>query len=127
MIIGIGIDICEISRMKKACERNGFTARFFSKRENEEFAQRKYPPQSIAAAFAAKEAAAKAFGTGIRGFSMKDIELLHDSLGKPYVVLSGKAKEQMEAIGADRIHVSITHTGNIAAAFIILEGKEIPS
>lgn len=118
MITGIGTDIVEISRMMKSIENTGFLARYFTQAENEYFMFKKYSPQTISASFAAKEAVSKAFGTGFRGFSLKDIEILRNELGKPYVVLYNEAKKIAD--GA-RIHLSLTHTEHLAQAFVVME------
>ncbi len=118
MIIGIGTDLVEISRMSKSIENTGFLTRYFTEAENEYFMLKKYNPQTIAASFAAKEAVSKAFGTGFRGFSLKDIEVLRDNLGKPYIKLYNNAKKLAD--GAC-VHLSLTHTGDYASAFVVLE------
>ena len=79
--------------------------------------------QTAAGIFAAKEAVVKALGTGFRGFGPAAIEVRVDALGKPLCALSGKALERMQALGGETIHLSITHTGDMAAAVAILEGN----
>ena len=118
MIIGIGTDVVEISRMMKSIENSGFLKRYFTDAENEYFMLKKYSPQTISASFAAKEAVSKAFGTGFRGFNLKDIEVLHDNLGKPYIKLYNNAQKLADG---GKIHISLTHTENFACAFAILE------
>ena len=118
MITGIGTDIVEISRMMKSIENTGFLTRYFTQAENEYFMLKKYNPQTISASFAAKEAVSKAFGTGFRGFKLKDIEILHDELGKPYVMLYNEAKKMAD--GAI-IHLSLSHTEHLAQAFVVIE------
>ena len=83
MIFGIGCDIIEISRIEKSMKNPRFLSENFTYRENDYFKNKKYNPQSVAAAFAAKEAFSKALGTGISGFSLCDVEVLHDGLSKP--------------------------------------------
>ena len=123
MILGIGTDVCEIARIEKACERKGFLERYFTAGENRLFEERNLRPQTIAANFAVKEAVAKALGTGFCGFTLKDIETLRDDLGKPVVTLLGQARERFLAMGGQKIHVSISHSGKDAVAFVILEGE----
>lgn len=118
MIIGIGTDAVEIDRMIKSIENTGFLTRFFTDNENQYFMKKKNSPQTIAGTFAAKEAVSKALGTGFRQMSLKDIEILHDNLGKPYAVLHNKVKEFTEDA---TLHISISHTENIAVAFAVLE------
>lgn len=118
MICGVGTDIVEVDRMKKAIENTGFLERYFTKSENEYFMLKKYNPMTIAASFAAKEAVAKAFGTGFRGFKLTDIEILRDGLGKPYVRLYNKVEKMTD--GA-KIHLSLSHTTDYAVAFAVME------
>ena len=101
MVLGLGLDLVEIGRIAKACEK----------------------PHFRAGIFAAKEAVVKALGTGFRGFGPAAIEVRVDALGKPLCALSGKALERMQALGGETIHLSITHTGDMAAAVAILEGN----
>ena len=79
-------------------------------------------PQSAAAAFAAKEAALKALGVGIGVLSLSDVAVRHAPSGKPYYAFSAKAQRMMAEIGAADMHLSISHEGNNAVAFAILEG-----
>lgn len=119
MIIGIGNDLIEIERVKKACEKEAFLMRYFTEREIEVCGGR---ASSLAGNFAVKEAVSKGFGTGVRGFELCDIEVLRDELGKPYVKLYGGAKELADKLGAVKIHVSITNIKEYAEAFVVLEG-----
>ena len=118
MISGIGVDIVEISRMEKSIENSRFLTRNFTTAENEYFMLKNYNIHTIAAAFAAKEAVSKAFGTGIRGFNLTDIEILHDKLGKPYVNLYNKC---LEIANGAKINLSLSHTGDYAVAFVVME------
>ncbi len=91
------------------------------------FRQRGMRPETIAANFAAKEAFAKALGTGVRGFSLGEVSVLRDRLGAPYFLLSGRAKQLAEERGL-AFSVSLTHTDALAAAFVVAwaKGKEEP-
>ena len=89
MIIGIGNDLIEKSRVKKACEKDAFLLYVFTEPERE-LIQKK--PDRAAGNWAVKEAVAKAMGTGFLGFKIREIEVLRDELGKPYVNLYGNAK-----------------------------------
>lgn len=121
MIIGIGTDIIEINRIEKAIEKNErFLTKNFTELELELFKNRNYSNETIAGNFASKEAISKCFGTGFRGFSLKDIEVLRDSLGKPVVNLSKNLKEQMK-LNKYKIHLSISHNKTNAIAYAILE------
>lgn len=122
MILGTGVDIIEISRVKEAVELNkSFMDKVFTKNEIDYFKSRNLRPEYIAGRFAAKEAVAKALGTGFRDFNIKDIEIDRTSLGKPIVVLRGKAKQIAEKNGEYRMHISISHDRGSAIAYAILE------
>lgn len=122
MIIGIGTDIVEIPRIKKAIERSpDFIKKMFTKNEIEYFNSRNMRVESIAGRFAAKEAVAKALGTGFRGFDFKDIEIDRTTLGKPIAFLKGKAKKMDKKWGKYKIHLSISHSKENAIAYAILE------
>lgn len=119
MIIGVGVDLIEIERIKKACEKEAFLLRAYTK---EECRQAGRNVTRLAGDFAVKEAVAKVFGTGFRTFGLRDIEVLRDELGKPYVNLYGEAKILSEKLGIKKIFVSITNTKLDAAAFVVGEG-----
>lgn len=120
MIIGIGTDIIEIDRIKKAVEKtNGFIEKLFTVKEIEMFKSKNMRIEVIAGNFAAKEAISKAFGTGIRGFSLREIEVLRDDLGKPIVFFSDNINR---LIGKKyKLNLSISHNNTSAIAFAILE------
>ena len=122
MIIGVGIDIIEIRRIKNAIESNGrFLEKIFTSSELEYLKSRNLRPEYVAGRFAAKEAVAKALGTGFRGFDFKDIEIDRTTLGKPIVILKGKAKLIAKKEGQYNIHLSISHGEDSAVAYAILE------
>ena len=114
MIIGIGIDLIEIERIKKACAKEAFLLRSFTSAEIECIGGR---AERAAGNFAVKEAVSKAMGTGFRGMSLND-------LGKPFVRLYGRAGAKAEALGIARWHVSISNTKTLATAYVIGEGVE---
>ncbi|KLE14468.1 holo-ACP synthase [Clostridium sp. C8] len=120
MIIGIGTDIIEIDRIKKAIDRtNGFIEKIFTDKEITLFKSKNMRSEVIAGNFAAKEAISKSLGTGIRGFSLKEIEVLRDDLGKPIVFLSDNIEK---LIGKGyKLNLSISHNNTSAIAFAILE------
>lgn len=125
MIIGIGTDIIEISRIKQAIERNkNFKQKLFTSQEQNYFKQINDRVESVAGSFAAKEAISKALGTGFRNFGMEDIEILRDSLGKPNAILLGEAKILGEQLGIETIRVTISHCKQYAVAFAIIEGRD---
>ena len=121
MIVGIGNDIVEISRFETIVERESVLHKMFSEREVILGGKR---PSFFAGSFAVKESVSKAFGTGIRGFRLNEIEVLRDDMGKPYVELQGMAKELAVALGIDSIYVSISDTKQLAAAVAVAEAKE---
>ena len=128
MIIGIGVDIIEIERVRQAIQNNKkFLSKLFTEREIDYFISRNMNSEVIAGNFAAKEAVSKALGTGIRGFSFKDIEILRNELGKPEVILhSGANLIGNKLVGNNnslRIHLSISHNNSSAIAYSVLEGE----
>ncbi|AMN34509.1 TPA: holo-ACP synthase [Clostridium perfringens] len=128
MIIGIGVDIIEIERVRQAIQNNKkFLSKLFTEREIDYFISRNMNSEVIAGNFAAKEAVSKALGTGIRGFSFKDIEILRNELGKPEVILhSGANLIGNKLVGNNnslRIHLSISHNNSNAIAYSVLEGE----
>jgi holo-[acyl-carrier protein] synthase len=122
LIFGVGIDIVEIRRIKKAIESNDkFLQKIFTAAELDYLKSRNLRPEYVAGRFAAKEAVAKALGTGFRGFDFKDIEIDRTTLGKPIVSLKGKAKLIANKEGQYNIHLSISHGEESAIAYAILE------
>ncbi|WMJ80496.1 holo-ACP synthase [Clostridium sp. MB40-C1] len=122
MIVGIGVDIIEISRIEKAMNRSpNFITKMFSKNEIEYLKSRNMRAESVAGRFAAKEAVSKALGTGFLEFDFKDIEIDRTTLGKPIVSLKGKAKKLDKKWGKYKIHLSISHSKENAIAYAVLE------
>lgn len=120
MIIGIGTDIIEIDRVEMAIKNNkNFIKKVFTEKEIEMFNKRNMRSEVIAGNFAAKEAISKALGTGIRGFSLTDMEILRDDFGKPVAYLN----KVMENIinRKYKLNISISHNKTSAIAFAILE------
>ena len=125
MIIGIGVDVCEIDRIREAIRRHGdhFTHRILTIDERNEFDSltQSMRPSFLAKRFAAKEVVAKALGTGIgRGFGFRDITITHDALGKPMVSLNSENQALKDAL-AYRIHLSISDERTHAVAFCTIE------
>ena len=118
MIKGIGTDIIEISRIENSMKNPKFLEKNFTSTENDYFQNKNMSPQSVAVSFAAKEAFSKALGTGIIGFSLKDVELLHNENGAPYINLYNNAKEML---GSGKIHVSLSHSQQYATAVVVIE------
>ena len=128
MIIGIDVDIIEIERVRQAIQNNkNFLSKLFTEREIDYFISRNMNSEVIAGNFAAKEAVSKALGTGIRGFSFKDIEILRNELGKPEVILhNGANLIGNKLVGNNnslRVHLSISHNNSSAIAYSVLEGE----
>ena len=124
MIFGIGTDIIEVSRMEKHLENNdALKQKLYTKAEQEYCGKGKLTQsQCFAARFAAKEAFFKALGTGYRyGMAFKEIEVLNDELGKPFINPHGKVKEFIEEKKIKSIHLSISHVKEMANAFVVLE------
>ena len=125
MIIGIGIDLVEIDRVQKLLERHPARAaeRLFTPGERAYCGKSGKPAQSFAARFAAKEALFKALGTGwSAGAAWHEVEVLADDVGAPRLTLHGATLRLAEGLGMRRAHVSLTHTGALAGAFVVLEG-----
>ena len=117
---GIGLDLCEVSRMEKLTGDERFLERFFTAGEAAYIRSKgRSAAQTMAGIFAAKEAMVKALGTGI-SFDLKDICIRHDEAGCPFYVLKGAAAELGEE---DRFLLSISHDGGIAAAVCVREGN----
>ena len=119
MILGLGIDLCDIARIERAIKNERFLSRAYTESERAKIAER--GPSTAAGYFAAKEAAAKALGTGFRDFMLKDIEITPDALGRPNATLYNGALERMRALGGRGMMVSITHSGGYAAAVVVIE------
>jgi holo-[acyl-carrier protein] synthase len=118
-IHGIGIDVVEVERIAAAIGRHGeaFLARLFTPAERAYCEAKKFPALHFAARFAAKEAVAKALGTGIGGeAAWLDLEVVKDPSGAPRIELSGAAAEFARVSGISSIQISLTHAKSYAAA-----------
>ncbi len=120
MVIGTGCDLLEIHRMEQLKQGNRLE-RIFTEAERRQANGRK---SVLAGDFAVKEAVSKCFGTGVRGFSLLDIEVLRDELGKPYVLLYQGALARYEEMGGESLSVSISDTRELVMAFAVLEGRK---
>ena len=124
MIVGSGVDLCEVARIKDAIGRHGrrFLERLYTEREIA-YAERKANRyERYAARFAAKEAGMKALGTGWRGgVRWRDFEVTNLPSGRPTLQFHGKAAEYAQKLGVENISLSITHTSAQAMALVILE------
>lgn len=121
-MVSCGTDLVKISRIEKALKTPGFYEKVYGENERAEFKKRGAKPESLAAAFAAKEAFGKALGTGIRGFELCEAEVLHKESGAPYFALSEKAKSISDKMHAE-FSLSLTHDGEYAAAFVVCVTK----
>lgn len=121
MIKGIGTDIIEISRIKKAAENTSFLKKIYTDTELQLFHNCNY--ETLAGNFAAKEAVVKALGTGFKGCSPREIEILRMKSGKPYVVLYDNAREILNSLGGGNIFISISHSKENALAFAVIESR----
>ena len=125
MIIGTGIDICDVPRMADSIARWGerFLRRVFTENEIRYCQSKKNAAERFAARFAAKEAAMKALGTGVSlGVVWTNIEVGHAPGGRPVLRLTGKTAEVAHKLGVNRISLSLTHTETAAMAVVIFEG-----
>lgn len=124
MIVGSGVDLCEVGRVREAIARHGerFKRRVFTDREIA-YAERKANVyERYAARFAAKEAGMKALGTGWRGgVAWRDFEVMNLPSGKPTLYFHGKAGELANELGVRHVALSLTHTREQALAMVILE------
>lgn len=122
-----GTDIVEIDRVRNAFEKSGasFRDKIYTSSEIEYCEGKKAVRyQSYAARFAAKEAISKALGTGISGgVDWRDMEILNNEYGKPYVLLSGKAMEVYNSLNAVDISLSLSHSESYAVAYVVIETK----
>lgn len=121
MIVGIGNDIIEIERIEKAISKESFKDKIYTQRELENIKKRGNRAETYAGVFSAKEAISKAIGTGVREFSLTNLEILNDDLGKPYVVVSEKLDKIIKSKKEDyQIEISISHSKKYAIAMAII-------
>ena len=131
MVIGIGTDVIEIARVKRSIERFGeaFLRRVYTPEEVAYcMRKKKNAAESFAARFAAKEAGAKALGTGIsRGVSWTEFAVERERGGRPVLRFTGRAAEWAASLGVARVSLSLTHGREIAMAMVVLEGGGDPA
>ena len=124
MIVGTGIDLVEIGRIQHSMDRYGsrFLDRVYTGAEQAYCLRKRMAAESFAARFAAKEAGAKALGTGIRhGVSWLEIEVVREAGGRPAIHFHGRAAHFAVRLGVARAALSITHTSGLAMASVVLE------
>ena len=127
MIVGSGIDLAEIGRIQQSIDRYGsrFLNRIFTAAEQAYCLRKRNSAESFAARFAAKEAGAKALGTGIsQGVSWLEIEVVRERGGRPTLRLFGRAAQFAGRLGVAHIALSITHTADLAMASVVLENAD---
>jgi holo-[acyl-carrier protein] synthase len=126
-IVGIGVDAVDVARFRRILARHpGFAGRFFTGTEQADARRAPDPTESLAARFAAKEAVMKALGTGLGGFALTEVEVQRGAgpgatAGAPSLVLYGAAAALAAHRGAGRFHLSLTHTAEVAVAFVVAE------
>jgi holo-[acyl-carrier protein] synthase len=124
MVVGVGTDLIEIARIQQSIDRFGerFLRRVFTPREIAYCQTKKNAAESFAARFAAKEAGAKALGTGIsRGVGWLELEVAREPSGKPRLDLTGRAAEWAHTLGIRRTSLSLTHSRDVALAVVVME------
>jgi holo-[acyl-carrier protein] synthase len=124
MIVGTGIDLVEIDRIHRSIERYGprFLNRVYTPAEQAYCLRKRKSAESFAARFAAKEAGAKALGTGISfGVSWLEFEVVRQFSGRPTLRFHGRAAQIAARLGVTRAALSLTHTATLAQASVILE------
>ncbi len=126
MIVGIGVDLVRVERLRSLVERHGERARrrLFTPAELADCDQRADPSECLAARFAAKEAALKALGTGkIPNTRWTDLEITRAESGSPALKLAGSARARAQRVGVDRVWVSLSHEAGLACALVVMEGS----
>jgi holo-[acyl-carrier protein] synthase len=124
MVVGLGTDLTEIGRLERSIERFGekFLRRIYTEGEIAYCMRKKTYAESFAARFAAKEAGAKALGTGIsRGVGWQEFEVGREPGGRPTLILRGRAAEIANEMQVVRVSLSLTHTREMAMAVVVLE------
>ncbi|MDR2245619.1 MAG: holo-ACP synthase [Treponema sp.] len=122
MIVGIGVDVVHVDRLKRWLRIPGLPERYFHPDElSSALAKGAAAELSLAARFAAKEAFGKALGTGLAGIVLKDIMVVNRHNGRPEIGIFGTALAALQRCGADRIHLSLTHERDNAIAMVVLE------
>lgn len=123
-ILGLGTDIVEIARIESAVARSGerLARRILTENEWAQYQQHQQPVRYLAKRFAVKEAAAKAFGTGIRnGLAFAQFEVFNDELGKPRLRFLAQASEIAAHLGVKHVHVTLADERRYACATVIIE------
>jgi holo-[acyl-carrier protein] synthase len=125
MLIGTGVDLIEVERIAHSIERFGerFLRRVYTDHEIAYCSRKRVSAESFAARFAAKEAGAKALGTGIsRGVTWNEFQVARNPGGRPVLELRGRAALLATNLGVRAISLSLTHTASLAMATVVMEG-----
>ena len=122
MVVAIGTDLIEIDRVSKACKKDTFKEKMFTQVE---INLCKNNDVKFADNFAVKESVSKMLGTGFRDITPIEIEVLRDSLGKPYVNLYGRSLERSKELGITKILVTISNTKDYSLAFVVGQGEDV--
>jgi holo-[acyl-carrier protein] synthase len=127
LVVGLGVDLCEIPRVARALERHGarFVERLFQPGEIRRPKESPAYAEHVAGLFAAKEAAMKALGTGMGGVAFRELAIVRAPGGPPRLALFGRARVQGTRLGVSGAHVTITHTRDLAAAIVVLTGAPL--
>jgi len=125
MIVGIGLDLLDVARMERELRAgNGLEGQLFTPREIEYCEAKRHPARHFAARFAAKEALFKALAIDAReGLRWREVEVVSGASGDPAIRLYGKTNELAAQRGVDAIHLTLTHTRELAAANVVLQGR----
>ena len=127
LVVGVGLDLCEVPRMARALDRHGtrFIEKVFRRGEVRRSPESPAYAEHVAGLFAAKEAAMKALGTGMRGVAFRELAIVRAPGGPPRLALFGRALECGTRLGVTGAHVTITHTRELAAAVVVLTGAPL--
>ncbi len=120
-VVGIGVDITETEKLYKALQKESFVKKCYTIKEQELINRRK---SSAVCNFAGKEAVSKALGTGFSKFFPKDVEILREENGKPYINLYGNAKETANELGITKLHISLSDIKEMAIAYVVAEKED---
>ena len=122
MIIGTGVDMVEISRIKKMYDKRPQRSleKIFGELEKEYILVKTPPYPHMAVRFCAKEAFSKALGTGIGRMSLPEFQVVNNSRGKPEAKITGRANEILQELGGKSVHISLSHTKELAIAYVII-------
>jgi holo-[acyl-carrier protein] synthase len=124
-LYGIGVDILRIERMQKLLDRHGakLHAKILCAAERREVKTRPNAARALAMCWAAKEAFVKALGTGFSGIAFKDVGVVRDDSGRPYLVFSRAQQKRMRESGVGAAHVSLSDDGGLVSAYVVLERR----